>query len=65
MVVTLSMQQGMRECRWCQPTFRAQAVEQEELAHVAWECVRVPGEEHPASEPGCASCEHWELDRFS
>lgn len=66
MLVTLLMQQGsMRECRWCQPQFRALPIAEKDLANVPWECVRIAGEEHPASEAECASCEHWELDRLS
>jgi hypothetical protein len=64
MLVTLLMQQGMRECRWCQPQFTARPTDEEDLATVPWECVRVRGEEHPASEAECGSCDHWELDRL-
>ncbi len=54
--------QDMRECRWCQPQFRAQPSGDEDLANAPWECVRLAGQEQPVSEDMCARCEHWEPD---
>jgi hypothetical protein len=65
MVITPVMQQGMRECRWCQPQFPVQPTSEDDLATTPWECVRVPGEERPVTEEECASCERWELDDWS
>ena len=60
-VLTLNPQ-TMRECRWCQPQFRVQVSGEEDLANAPWECVRTAGQERPANEDECASCEHWEPD---
>ena len=53
--------EGMRECRWSQPQFRADA-RPHEVAEAPWECVREPGQERPITEADCVGCEYWEPD---
>ena len=62
MFVTILTPQDMPECRWCQPQFVGRRNGEEDLASAPWECIRIPGQEHPISDIQCAGCEHWESD---
>ena len=55
--------QDMRECRWCQPQFRATPHPPEDILDVPWECVRIAGEERPVTDAECAGCPEWQPDR--